>query len=77
MRRSSSYVMAGGYLNIQAVFTAVVATDGWIRQILEGAIYLLISGLYDPDLKQADWILNDYQDNLYHTPPYGYVIRDV
>ena len=50
---------------------------GWIRQILEGAIYLLISGLYDPDSKQADWILNDYQDNLYHTPPYGYVIRDV
>jgi hypothetical protein len=50
---------------------------GWIRQILEGAIYLLISGLYDSKSRQADWILNDYQDNLYHTPPYGYVIRDV
>jgi hypothetical protein len=50
---------------------------GWIRQILEGAIYLLISGLYAPNSKQADWILNDYQDNLYHTPPYGYVIRDM
>ncbi len=50
---------------------------GWIRQILEGAVYLLISGLYDPQSKQADWILNDYQDNLYHTPPYGYVIRDL
>jgi hypothetical protein len=50
---------------------------GWIRQILEGAVYLLISGLYDPKSRQADWILNDYQDNLYHTPPYGYVIRDL
>lgn len=50
---------------------------GWIRQILEGAVYLLISGLYDPKSRQADWILNDYQDNLYHTPPYGYVIRDI
>jgi hypothetical protein len=50
---------------------------GWIREILEGAVYLLISGLYDPKSRQAGWILNDYQDNLYHTPPYGYVIRDV
>lgn len=50
---------------------------GWIREVLEGAVYLLISGFYAPDSKQADWILNDYLDNLYHTPPYGYVIRDL
>ncbi len=49
---------------------------GWIRQVIEGAAYLLISGLYDPLSKQASWILDDYQDNLYVTPPYGYVLRE-
>ena len=49
---------------------------GWIRALLEGSVYLLISGLYDADSRQAEWILNDLQDNLYHTPPYGYVQRD-
>ncbi|MFA6110533.1 MAG: hypothetical protein WDA75_17355 [Candidatus Latescibacterota bacterium] len=49
---------------------------GWIREVLEGAVYLLISGLYDPRSPQAAWILDDYQDNLYLTPPYGYVLRD-
>ena len=49
---------------------------GWIRQVIEGAAYLLISGLYDPRSKQASWILDDYQDNLYLTPPYGYVLRE-
>lgn len=50
---------------------------GWIREVLEGAVYLLIAGLYDPQSKQAEWILNDYQDNLLNGPPYGYVIRDL
>jgi hypothetical protein len=49
---------------------------GWIRQVIEGAAYLLISGLYGPLSKQASWILDDYQDNLYLTPPYGYVMRE-
>ena len=49
---------------------------GWIREVLEGAIYLPLSGLLDPRSKQAGWILDDYQDNLYHAPPYGYVMRD-
>jgi hypothetical protein len=50
---------------------------GWIRQTLEGAIYLLISGLYDPSSTQAQWILDDFQDNLYIKPPYGYLIPDL
>ena len=49
---------------------------GWIRQVIEGAAYLLISGLYGPRSRQASWILDDYQDNLYLTPPYGYVMRE-
>ena len=50
--------------------------QGWIREVLEGAVYLLISGLYDAGSKQAGWILDDFQDNLYLKPPYGYVLRD-
>lgn len=47
---------------------------GWIRETLEGAVYLLISGLYAPDSPQAAWILDDFQDNLYMNPPFGYYV---
>lgn len=50
---------------------------GWIREVMEGSIYLLISGLYDLGSKQAKWILDDYQDNRYIKPPFGYHIQDV
>ena len=50
---------------------------GWIREVLEGSIYLLISGLYDPRSPEAAWILDDYHDNRYPAPPYGYALRDV
>ena len=33
---------------------------GWIREVLEGSVYLLISGLYKSTSKQAGWILDDY-----------------
>ena len=49
---------------------------GWIRETLEGAVYLLISGLYDVRSRQARWILDDYHDNRYPKPPYGYLIPD-
>jgi hypothetical protein len=50
---------------------------GWIREVLEGSVYLLLSGLYDPRGPQAQWILDDYQDNLYVRPPYGYPLSDL
>ncbi|MDH7601682.1 MAG: hypothetical protein QHI38_05990 [Armatimonadota bacterium] len=50
---------------------------GWIREVLEGSVYLLISGLYDVHSKQAQWILDDYQDNRYISPLYGYPFPDV
>jgi hypothetical protein len=50
---------------------------GWIREVLEGPAYLLISGLYDARGPQAAWILDDYQDNLYVAPPYGYAMPDL
>ena len=49
---------------------------GWIREVLEGSVYLLISGLYNPNSKQASWILDDFQDNRYMNPPYGYGLPD-
>ncbi len=49
---------------------------GWIREILEGAVYLLISGLYDPRSKQGGWILDDFQDNRYMSSLYGYPFYD-
>ena len=49
---------------------------GWIREVLEGSVYLLISGLYDPDSREAGWILDDFLDNRYSKPPYGYGLAD-
>ena len=49
---------------------------GWIREVLEGAVYLLISGLVDSNSRKASWILDDYQDNRYVRPPFGYGIED-
>ena len=44
---------------------------GWIREVLEGSVYLLISGLYDHDQTEAGWILDDFQDTRYMNPPFG------
>jgi hypothetical protein len=49
---------------------------GWIRETLEGSVYLLISGLYKSESKQGGWILDDYQDTRYMSPPYSYPIHD-
>jgi len=49
---------------------------GWIREVLEGSVYLLISGLYQSDSKEAGWILDDFLDTRYMNPPYGYRIDD-
>jgi hypothetical protein len=50
---------------------------GWIRETLEGAVYLLVSGLYPPNGREAGWILDDFQDNRYPAPPFGYQIPDI
>ncbi len=47
---------------------------GWLRETLEGSIHLLITGLVDPRSPQADWILEDFEDNLYISQEYGYAI---
>lgn len=49
---------------------------GWIREVLEGSVYLLISGLYSTASREAKWILDDFQDTRYMNPPHGYVLDD-
>lgn len=47
---------------------------GWIRETLEGAIFLPVMNLVDPRLLETTWILKDYEDNLYISDQYGYAI---
>ncbi|MFH1566588.1 MAG: hypothetical protein ABIL09_01215, partial [Gemmatimonadota bacterium] len=49
---------------------------GWIRETLEGSVYLLLSGLYPATGRAAAWTLDDFQDNRYPGPPYGYHIEE-
>ncbi|WP_165233180.1 hypothetical protein [Aquisphaera insulae] len=49
---------------------------GWIRETLEGSLYLILSGLYDSKSREAGWILDDFEDNRFLSPPYGYAIVD-
>ncbi|MBI5091921.1 MAG: hypothetical protein HZB26_05685 [Candidatus Hydrogenedentes bacterium] len=49
---------------------------GWICETLEGAIHLLITGVLDPKSPEAEWILKDYEDNLYLSNQWGYVLDD-
>ena len=49
-------------------------SHGWLRETLEGALFLLFYRLIPPDSPEARWILNDYEDNLYISERYGYSI---
>jgi hypothetical protein len=49
---------------------------GWICETLEGAIHLLITRAIDPKSVQAQWILKDYEDNLFLSNQYGYTLDD-
>ena len=49
---------------------------GWICETLEGALHLLITGALDPRSPEAEWILKDYEDNLYLSNQYGYTLDD-
>ena len=49
---------------------------GWICETLEGAMHLLITGALDPHSPEAEWILKDYEDNLFLSNQYGYTLDD-
>jgi len=50
---------------------------GWICQTLEGSLHLLITGALDPHSREADWIVKDYEDNLFLSNQYGYTLDDL
>ncbi|HOV75321.1 MAG TPA: hypothetical protein PK967_15235 [Candidatus Hydrogenedentes bacterium] len=45
---------------------------GWITQTLEGSIHLVRCGLIEPKERMSDWIIQDYEDNLYLSEQFGY-----
>ncbi len=47
---------------------------GWIREVLEGSLCLLMTGLIPPEAPDDLWIMKDYEDNLYISDRYGYSI---
>ena len=47
---------------------------GWIRETLEGSVFLPAYGLLAPAAPETRWILKDYEDNLYISDRYGYSI---
>ena len=49
---------------------------GWICETLEGAMHLIITKAIDPKSIQAQWILKDYEDNLFLSDQYGYTLDD-
>jgi hypothetical protein len=48
--------------------------NGWIRETLEGSLFLPAYGLIPADAPETAWILKDYEDNLYISDQYGYSI---
>ncbi len=47
---------------------------GWLRETLEGAIMLPITRLLEPGSREAEWVLKDFEDNLYISDKYGYSV---
>jgi len=49
---------------------------GWIREVLEGAIYLITTHFLEPTSQEATWILQDYEDNRYIDRNFGYGFKN-
>ena len=49
---------------------------GWISQVLEGPLHLVCAGVIAPEDRVATWILQDYEDNLFLSPSFGYALAE-
>ncbi len=45
---------------------------GWLREVLEGSMGLVVSELIPLTDPAVQWIIDDYEDNLYTSESYGY-----
>jgi hypothetical protein len=49
-------------------------SHGWVRETLEGAMFLPAMGLLPANSPESTWVVKDYEDNLYISDRYGYSI---
>ena len=49
-------------------------SHGWLRETLEGSIFLPAYDLISPEAPESLWILKDFEDNLYISSRFGYDI---
>lgn len=49
---------------------------GWIQETLEGAMHLIRCGIIPYWSKEAEWIIQDYEDNLYLSDKFGYPLNE-
>ena len=49
----------------------------WITEALEGAIHLVRCGLLRPFDPESEWIVKDFEDNIYLSEEFGYSIQDM
>lgn len=47
---------------------------GWLREVLEGSLFMPAYQVLDPMSSESRWIMQDYEDNLYISREYGYDI---
>ncbi len=47
---------------------------GWLRETLEGPLFLPAYQVLNPQAIETKWVLEDYEDNLYISERYGYAI---
>ncbi len=57
-------------------YALTAGAAGWIREVLEGPLPLVTSGVYDPRHPFADWIIDNLEDNLFLEPATGYALAD-
>lgn len=48
--------------------------EGWVRETLEGPLFLLSYSIIPPFAPEADWILKDYEDNRFVSGQHGYTV---
>ncbi|MBM3882021.1 MAG: hypothetical protein FJ387_20255 [Verrucomicrobia bacterium] len=50
--------------------------EGWIREVLYGALHLVNGEVYEPGHPYVDWTIQDLEDNLFLSPESGFRLAD-
>lgn len=49
----------------------------WITEALEGAIHLIRCGVLQPFDPESEWIIKDFEDNIYLSEEFGYTVPNI